>query len=119
MSRKRWRWIAAAAIAVGVQSSGGTLIGHWSASLAHAQAAGPSAEPSPTTPGKAHGLLGEQTLRKFQRKEYLRQHSDATGKVRPDLELKGVQHMHQMKVAPSIGSHPAAPSAAPSTAASK
>jgi hypothetical protein len=117
MSRKRWKWIAAAAIAVGVQSSGGTLVGHWSAPLARAQSAGPSAGPSPTTPGTAHGLLGEQRLREDQRKEYLRQHSDATGKVRPDLELKGIQHMHRMSVAPSVGAHPAAPSSAPSAAA--
>jgi hypothetical protein len=116
MSRKRWRWIAAAAFAVAVQSSGGTLAGHWSASPAHAQSAGPSAEPSPTTPGKAHGLLGEQKLREAQQKEYLRQHSDATGKIRPDLEFKGVQHMHRMSVAPSVGAHPAAPSSAPSAA---
>jgi hypothetical protein len=117
MPGNRWRWIAAAAIAVGVPSSGGMPGGHWSARLAHAQSAGPSAEPGAVTPGEANGQTGWQQMRELERKEYLRQHSDATGTVRPDLELKGVQHMHQMKVAPTIGSHPDAPSPQPSTAA--
>jgi hypothetical protein len=63
--------------------------------------------------------LGERTMRERERKEYLRQHSDATGKVRPDLEIKGVQHMHRMNVAPSIGAHPAAPTSAASPAAAQ
>jgi hypothetical protein len=116
MHGKRWRRIAAAAIAVGALSSGRIPGGHWSACLAHAQSAGSSAEPGAATPAKANGQAGWQQRRELQRKEYMRQHSDATGTVRPDLELKGVQHMHRMKVAPTIGSHPDAPSPQASTA---
>ncbi len=116
MPGKRWRWIAVAAIVVSVSSSGGIPDGHWSACLAQAQSAGSSAEPGAATPAKANGQAGWQQRRELQRKEYMRQHSDATGTVRPDLELKGVQHMHQMKVAPTIGSHPDAPSPQASTA---
>ena len=105
-----------AAIVVGVSSSGGIPDGHWSACLAYAQSAGPSAEAAASTPGEANGQTGWQRRRELQRKEYMLQHSDATGTVRPDLELKGVQHMHRMKVAPMIGSHPDAPSPQPSTA---
>lgn len=116
MAVSRWRWAAAAAVFVAVQSSGANLIAVPAASLALAQSAEPSAQSSPAAQGKSHGLLGEQKMRQLQRKEFLREHSDSTGQVRPDLELKGIQHMHQMKVAPSLGAHSTAPSPAPSPA---
>jgi len=117
MPGKRGRWIAATAIIAGILSSGGIPGGNWSACLAYAQLAASSA--GAATPGETNEQSGWQKLRELKREEYLRQHSDATGKVRPDLELQGVQHMHRMKVAPAIGSHLTAPSAQASTAETK
>lgn len=47
--------------------------------------------------------------------EFLQQHMDSKGQVRPDLEQKGIAHIRQMKTAPSIG---AKMSSAPASAAS-
>ena len=49
---------------------------------------------------------GDQKIRKLQEKEFLQEHSDASGKPRPDLWRKGVEQQKQMQVAPYIGWHP-------------
>ena len=54
--------------------------------------------PNPRPPG----LLGQEERRLEQNKEYLRRHSDGTGKARPDLWQKGVQHVKQMPIAAGI-----------------
>lgn len=50
---------------------------------------------------------GNEQIRKLQEKEFLREHSDASG-PRPDLWRKGVEQQKKMPVAPYIGWHPAA-----------
>jgi len=47
--------------------------------------------------------------------EFLQHHMDSKGQARPDLEQKGIEHVRQMKTAPSIG---AKMSSAPASAAS-
>ena len=48
-----------------------------------------------------------QQLREQEKKQFLREHSDASGKPRPDLWQKGVEDQKKMQVAPNIGWHPA------------
>ncbi len=48
----------------------------------------------------------KQKIREQEQKEFLREHSDASGKPRPDLWRKGVEQQKQMQVAPYIGWHP-------------
>jgi hypothetical protein len=52
-------------------------------------------------------------IRKLQGKEFLRAHSDASGKPRPDLWRKGVEQQKHMQVAPYIGWKAPAPQAKP------
>ncbi len=56
---------------------------------------------------------GDKYIRKLQQQEFLREHSDASGKPRPDLWRKGVEQQKQMQVAPYIGWTP------PSTSSGK
>ncbi len=48
-------------------------------------------------------------IRKMQEQEFLRAHSDASGKPRPDLWRKAVEQQKHMQVAPYIGAKPQAP----------
>jgi len=50
----------------------------------------------------------EEQIRKLEREEFIREHSDASGKLRPDLWRAGVEQQKHMQVAPYIGWHPAA-----------
>jgi len=68
-----------------------------------------AAQPPVAAVGSPRGLENEQELRKKHEKEFLKQHSDASGKVRQDLWRKGVQRQKQMQVAPYIGAKPPAP----------
>lgn len=65
---------------------------------------------SSSAPDNAHppGPLNREEIRKQREKEFLRQHSDASGKPRPDLWREGVEKQKQMQVAPYIGWHPPA-----------
>jgi hypothetical protein len=58
-------------------------------------------------PSQEDGLSGKQR-HQLQQQLFLKEHSDASGKPRPDLWRKGVEEQQQMKVAPYIGWHPAA-----------
>jgi hypothetical protein len=58
----------------------------------------------------------EEQIRKLQQKEFIREHSDASGNLRPDLWRNGVEQQKKMQVAPYIGWHP---SSAASPAAAK
>jgi hypothetical protein len=60
---------------------------------------------STATP-QSQGLRNEQEIRKKRQQEYIREHSDPSGKVRPDAYVKGMEHVRQMKVAPQIGAKP-------------
>lgn len=42
----------------------------------------------------------------LQNERFLKEHTDASGKLRPDLWRKGVEHQQHMKVAPYIGAKP-------------
>ncbi len=53
------------------------------------------------------GTEWKQQLREQEKKQFLREHSDASGKPRPDLWRKGIEQQKQMQVAPYIGWHPA------------
>ncbi|GEM_PF-4505604 len=50
--------------------------------------------------------INNQELLKQQEKQFLREHSDSSGKSRPDLWRKGVEQQKHMQVAPYIGWHP-------------
>jgi len=52
------------------------------------------------------GLENETQLRQQHQQEFIRAHSDASGKFRPDLIRAAVERTKQMQVAPSIGAHP-------------
>ncbi len=67
---------------------------------------GTTALADPVATGQPQGLRNEQEIRKKQQQEYTRQHSDPSGKVRPDAYIKGIEHARQMKVAPYIGAPP-------------
>ncbi len=60
---------------------------------------------STATPG-AEGLRNEQQILKQRKQEYLREHSDPSGKVPRGAYVKGIEHVRQMKVAPYIGARP-------------
>ena|SRR5271166_6187484 len=49
--------------------------------------------------------------------EFLQRHMDSTGQVRPDLEQQGLDHIRQMKTAPSIGAKVSSAPAAAATSA--
>ena len=82
-SRKRWV-TGAASLALAALVAGGALAGDSS--------------------GKASNW--RQQLREQEKKQFLREHSDASGKPRPDLWRKGVEDQKKMQVAPNIGWHP-------------
>ncbi len=56
-----------------------------------------------TSPGAP---INNQEILKQQEKQFLREHSDSSGKTRPDLWRKGVEQQKHMQVAPYIGWHP-------------
>ena len=87
--------------------------------VASADAAPPATLAAPVAPGAPTGLRDEQRLRMQHQQEFLRAHSDATGKVRLDLTSKGVERTRQMQVAPYIGAHALAPATAPKNGNSK
>ena len=45
----------------------------------------------------------EQQRRETVKQEFIRKHSDSSGRIRPDLWRKGMEHASQMSIAPSIG----------------
>jgi hypothetical protein len=55
---------------------------------------------------QSNGLRSEQERREEHQREYIREHSDPSGKVRPEAYLKGIEHVRGMKVAPYIGAKP-------------
>lgn len=57
-------------------------------------------------PEEREGLGNEQEERREMQKEYVREHSDASGKVDPKAYVRGIEHARQMKVAPYIGAKP-------------
>lgn len=57
-------------------------------------------------PGGSDGPGFEQELREQHQREYIREHSDPSGKVRPEAYRKGIEHVRDMKVAPYIGAKP-------------
>jgi len=63
--------------------------------------AGASAQPA-----SSQGLRNEQEERHKRQQEYIREHSDSSGKVRPGAYAKGIEHVRQMKIAPYIGAKP-------------
>ena len=79
-------------------------------SLIRADPPGDSARPD-----SSDGLKTKQELRKQRQQEYVREHSDPSGKVHPDAYVKGIEHARHMKVAPSIGAKPIGESSPAST----
>ena len=57
-------------------------------------------------PEASEGLRNEQEEREKEQKEYIREHSDASGKVHPEDYVKGIEHARHMKVATHIGAKP-------------
>lgn len=82
-----------AVVAAGMQS------GHFVQAEASAQMTGGD-------DSNAKAQSKEEVRRKVGEKEFLREHSDASGKPRPDLWRKGIEEQKQMQVAPYIGWHP-------------
>lgn len=66
----------------------------------------PVKPPSTTSRGEREDGKEEQELRVRLQKEFEREHSDASGRVRPDLWNEGVAHMMRMKVISHIGPVP-------------
>jgi uncharacterized repeat protein (TIGR01451 family) len=64
-----------------------------------ARAQGPLTSTSNTANGPG---LDTKDRREKQQQEFLRQHTDATGRVRPDLWRKGVEQIMRMVVAPRV-----------------
>jgi hypothetical protein len=72
------------------------------------------ADPAAATSATSDSNLTEaqQTSREkmerlqLKQKQFLDEHEDASGKLRPDLWRKGVEQQKQMKVAPYIGAKP-------------
>jgi len=66
------------------------------------------ADPTNTSvrPGTPEGLQNEQEERQKEQKEFMREHSDPSGNIRPDAYRKGIEHVRHMKVAPYIGAKP-------------
>jgi hypothetical protein len=58
-------------------------------------------------PGDAPSAHTERN-RKVREQQFLREHSDASGKPRPDVWREGVEQQKNMTVAPYIGWHPSA-----------
>ncbi|GEM_PF-5105436 len=52
------------------------------------------------------GLTNETQFRVQHQQEFIRAHSDASGKFRPDLIKAAAERTKRMQIAPSIGSHP-------------
>jgi hypothetical protein len=50
--------------------------------------------------------LNKKEIQKQEEQQFLREHSDSSGKTRPDLWRKGVEQQKHMQVAPYIGWHP-------------
>ena len=67
----------------------------------------------------ADGLHNETPFRQQHMQEFIRAHSDASGKFRPDLIRAAVERTRRMQVAPSIGAHPPAPPAVSKSAPPK
>ncbi len=85
IGQSRKRWVAAAAsLAFAALLAGGALAGD--------------------SPGDASNF--KKQLREQEYKQFLRAHSDASGKPRPDLWRAGVEEQKKMPVAPYIGWHP-------------
>ena len=85
------KWLGGAALALALPLAAGTAM----VSPAYANDA-------------AHAVhTWDQTQnRHLQMQQFIRNHSDTSGKYRPDLLRAAVERTHQMQVAPSIGSHP-------------
>lgn len=107
MNVNRFLAIAILTTAVGAQMSPNVRYARWAVTAAMAD---PSAAASPG------GLEGQQQRRELQQEKFLHEHSDATGQVRPDLWQAGIDHVHQMKVAPALGAHPPTAAGSPSSA---
>jgi hypothetical protein len=69
--------------------------------LVRADPLGQSAQPE-----ASNGLRFEQERREEHQREYVREHSDPSGNVRPEAYVKGIEHVRRMKVAPYIGAKP-------------
>jgi hypothetical protein len=54
----------------------------------------------------AGGLHNETAFRHQHMQEFIRAHSDTTGKFRPDLIKAASDRTSRMQVAPTIGAHP-------------
>lgn len=75
------------------------LVAGGQAGPAFAQAGGPGQGGGPAVPP---GLLNHQQFRLQHQKDFLAEHSDASGKARPDLWQLGIQETKQMKIVAGI-----------------
>ncbi|HZC45458.1 MAG TPA: hypothetical protein VE243_03220 [Candidatus Acidoferrum sp.] len=73
--------------------------------------ADPSSVGTPDSPPQKNEGSIKRHMREMQQKEFLREHSDASGKPRPDLWREGVEQQKKMQVAPYVGWHASADSA--------
>jgi len=51
----------------------------------------------------------EQKVRETVKQEFLRKHQDPSGRIRPDLWSKGMEHASRMHISPNIGARTAPP----------
>ena len=85
------KWLSGAAVALALPVAAATaMVGQ-----AHASEA-----------ANATRTWNQTQNRQQHMQEFIRNHSDTSGKYRPDLMRAAIEHTRQMQVAPSIGSHP-------------
>jgi len=86
--------------------SGGVMCSG-SRALAQEAADAPTASMSVNTATKT--FVHRKDYDEAQDQKFLQEHRDAKGQVRPDLEQKGLEHIREMKTAPSVGAKVSAP----------
>jgi hypothetical protein len=92
----------------------GAVVCSGSRALAEDAADAPTASMSVNTATKT--FVHRKDYDELQDKKFLQEHMDAKGQVRPDLEQKGLEHIREMKTAPSIGAKVSSvPAAAPTS----
>jgi len=87
-----------------------------SGSRAHAEEATDAPTASMSVNTATETFVHRKDYDEGQDQKFLQEHMDANGQIRPDLEQKGLEHIREMKTAPSIGAKvSSAPASAPTS----
>jgi len=92
----------------------GAVVSSGSRAFAEGASDAPTASMSVNTATKT--FVHRKDYDELQDQKFLQEHKDTKGQVRPDLEQKGLEHIREMKTAPSIGAKvSSAPASAPTS----